>query len=89
LRSSRIAGLVFHTLKSNAATALVAEGVDPKVAQVRLGHSDVRVTLGIYARATSAGDRKAAEKVGERFRPRTRRGKNAGWTVTGRPVVSG
>jgi integrase len=80
VEAAGLAGLGFHTLKSNAATALVAAGVDPKVAQVRLGHTDVRVTLGIYARATSEADRRAADKVGERFRPRGLRRKNAGWT---------
>jgi hypothetical protein len=63
-------GLQFHSLRSNAATVLVDEGVNVKVAQVRLGHTDVRTTLEIYARATTKADRAAAELVGERFRPR-------------------
>jgi integrase len=65
-----LAGLHFHDLRSNATTALIAEGVDVKVAQVRIVHSDPRITLGLYARATPEADRRAADRVGERFRPR-------------------
>ena len=61
-------GLRFHDLRSMAATALVATGVDVKTAQVRLGHSSPTVTLGIYARATAEGDRAAAEAVGHYFK---------------------
>ncbi len=41
-----------------------------KTAQTRLGHADARTTLGIYAQATAQADVDAAERVGERFRPR-------------------
>jgi integrase len=66
--------LRFHDLRHTAATALVTEGVDLKTAQVRLGHADPRTTLRIYAQATDKADRAAAEKVGERFRPRSQSG---------------
>jgi integrase len=59
-------GLGLHSLRSSNATALVAEGVDVKIAQVRLGHTDPRVTLGIYAKATTEGDRRP---VGRAFPP--------------------
>ena len=61
--------LRFHDLRSMAATALVAAGVDVKTAQTRLGHSSPSVTLAIYARATSEADRRAADAIGEAFRP--------------------
>jgi hypothetical protein len=38
--------------------------VDFKTAQARLGHSDPRLILPIYAQATEQGDRSAAEKLG-------------------------
>jgi integrase len=60
-------GLKFHNLRDANATGMVAAGVDPKTAQVRLGHADVRTTLGIYAKATTEGDRDAATKLGKRF----------------------
>lgn len=62
-------GLRFHDLRSMAATALVASGADVKTAQNRLGHSSSRMTLDIYARATSEADRIAADAVGHFLRP--------------------
>ena len=47
--------------------ALVAEGVDLKTAQARLGHSNPRLTLGLYAQATEAADRSAADRLGSWF----------------------
>jgi integrase len=67
-----VQGLGFHDLRRAAATALVGEGVDLKTAQTRLGHSDPRLTLGLYAQASSDADRDAAERVGRRFSPRPR-----------------
>jgi integrase len=66
-REAGLAGAGFHDLRRASATALVAGGVDVKTAQVRLGHSDPRLTLGIYAQATSAGDKAAAELLGTQF----------------------
>ena len=66
-------GLRFHDLRSLAATALIAEGVDVRTAATRMGH-DPRVMLAIYARSTAAADRDAADRVGDRFRPRDGRG---------------
>jgi len=60
-------GLNFHDLRRTNATVMVAEGVDVKTAQARLGHSDPRLTLAIYAQATSEGDRSAASKLGARL----------------------
>ena len=66
--------LRFHDLRSLAATALVASGADVKTAQTRLGHSSSRMTLDVYARATGAADRNAADAVGDFLRPsRTQR----------------
>jgi integrase len=62
--------LRFHDLRSHAATALVAAGVDLKAAHTRLGHSNPSLALGVYARATLGADRRAADAVGQRFRPR-------------------
>lgn len=69
-----VPGLRFHDLRSLAASAMVAAGVDVKTAQRRLGHANVTLTLQVYARATAEADRRAAELVGEHFRPRDGRG---------------
>ena len=65
----------FHDLRRANATALVHAGVDLKTAQARLGHSDPRLTLGVYAQATSGADRAAAEALGNRFSRRPRDGR--------------
>lgn len=67
VEAAGIDGLTFHDLRRANATALGAEHVDIKTAQTRLGHADPRTTLGIYAKATSEGDRKAAEAVAKRL----------------------
>jgi integrase len=77
LRSRTAAGfpeLNFHDLKHTAGTALLDEGVNIKTAQTRLGHANPRTTLAVYAQATIRGDRDAADRLGERFRPRDGRG---------------
>jgi integrase len=65
--------LQFHDLRRANATGLVLEGVDIKTAQARLGHTDPRLTLAIYAQATTEADRAAAERLGERFLKRKNR----------------
>ena len=46
---------------------MVLDGVDLKTAQTRLGHSDPRLTIAIYAQATTAADAAAATALGTRF----------------------
>ena len=65
--SAGLSGIGFHDLRRLSATLLVHEGVDVKTAQTRLGHSDVRLTLGVYAQAVAGADRAAAERIGELF----------------------
>lgn len=78
-------GFGFHDLRRANATGLVAGGVDVRTAQARLGHSDVRLTLEIYAQATNEADRAAAETIGRRFDPRrANRGILAGSSRSGR-----
>jgi integrase len=69
-----VPGPRLHDLRSMAASAMVAAGVDVKTALGRLGHANVTLTLQLYARATAEADRRAAELMGERFRPRDGRG---------------
>ena len=66
---------------------LVAGGVDIKTAQVRLGHSDPRLTLAIYAEATSAADRGAAELLGAQFLGRSRTNRKNRQKATMLPVI--
>jgi integrase len=59
--------LGFHDLRRANATAMVRDKVDIKTAQRRLGHSDPRLTLAVYAQATVEGDEEAAARLGDRF----------------------
>lgn len=72
-------GLAFHDLRRANATGMVLDGIDLKTAQTRLGHSDPRLTLAVYAQATTAADAAAAERLGTRFMeiPRPARGLEA------------
>jgi integrase len=60
-------GLEFHDLRRANATGMVLEHVDLKTAQTRLGYSDRRLTLAVYAQATTAADVAAAQALGDRF----------------------
>jgi integrase len=57
----------FHDLRRTIVTALVTANVDMKTAKDRLGHSDARLTLAVYAQATSEADQVAAERLGSKF----------------------
>jgi integrase len=59
----------FHDLRRASATALVARGIDVKTVQARLGHSDPRLTLQIYAQVVQEAEVKAAATLAEHFLP--------------------
>lgn len=61
------AGFRFHDLRHANATVMVAAGVDPKTAQTRLGHADMRTTMEWYVQADSGADEAAADTLGEHF----------------------
>jgi integrase len=63
----RYLGLGFHDLRRANATGLVAEGVDIKTAQAMLGHSNVQLTVGLYAQAVVSLGAAAAESMASRF----------------------
>jgi len=65
-RAAGCGGAGFHDLRRLAATSLVLARVDIKTAQVRLGHSDPRLTLAVYAAAPVEADRAAADQLEKR-----------------------
>lgn len=71
-RAAGCEGAGFHDLRRANATGMVAEGVDVKVAQRRLGHADVRMTLDTYAEALETSERRASEALAARFLPTAR-----------------
>ena len=59
--------LKFHELRHTQATQLLANGVDVKTVQTRLGHSNAALTLNWYAHAIPENDEKAADMLGNLF----------------------
>jgi integrase len=58
----------FHSLRHTHATQLLLAGVHPKVAQERLGHATVTMTLDIYSHVTERLRDDAAARVDAIFR---------------------
>ena len=56
--------LKFHELRHTQASLLLANGVDVKTVQERLGHANSSVTLNTYAHALPENDKKAANLIG-------------------------
>lgn len=52
-----------HDLRHSNATALIRAGVNPRVVQQRLGHSDVNITLNTYTHVLPEMDMEAAAKL--------------------------
>jgi integrase len=55
--------LHFHDLRHAQSTLSARAGVDPAVTQRRLGHADIRMTLGTYSHVTREDQAEAAETV--------------------------
>ena len=58
----------FHSLRHTHATQLLLTGVQPKVAQERLGHATVAMTLDVYSHVTERLRDDAATKIDIVFR---------------------
>lgn len=56
--------LLYHELRHTQATLLLANRVDIKTVQTRLGHSDPSMTLGTYGHAIPDNDQAAADLIG-------------------------
>ena len=56
-------GVDVHSLRYCFATRLCKAGVSPKVAQVLLGHRDIRLTMDLYTDATLLDKRGAVESL--------------------------
>lgn len=53
----------FHDLRHSHATQLLMEGIHPKIAQERLGHSTITTTLDLYSHVTDTMQNDAASKL--------------------------
>ena len=52
-----------HDLRHSHATHLLTSGVNPKIAQERLGHSSVAITLDLYSHVLPGLQAEAADRV--------------------------
>jgi integrase len=57
----------FHDLRHTHATQLLLAGVHPRIAQERLGHSTVALTLDLYSHVTTSMQEDAAAKIDSAF----------------------
>jgi integrase len=65
---TRLPQVRFHDLRHSHATHLLASGVHPKVAQERLGHATVAITLDLYSHVLPGMQADAASRVDEALR---------------------
>lgn len=63
LKTNDLPKIRLHDLRHSNATALMQAGVNPRVVQQRLGHSDVNITLNTYTHVLPEMDMDAAEKL--------------------------
>jgi integrase len=63
LRKHGLQRVRLHDLRHSHATHLLASGVHPKVAQERLGHSSVAITLDLYSHILPGMQSEAADRV--------------------------
>ena len=66
-RISDMPRIRLHDLRHSHATQLLIAGVHPKVAQERLGHSSISVTLDLYSHVTETMQEDAAAKLDTAF----------------------
>lgn len=52
IEKAEVKNIRFHDLRHTCATLLLANGVNPKIVQERLGHSDISMTLNRYSHVT-------------------------------------
>jgi integrase len=57
-----------HSLRHTHATALLLAGVHPKVAQERLGHSSIAITMNVYSHVTDRLQDDAAARIDDWMR---------------------
>jgi integrase len=63
MRRHRLPQIRLHDLRHSHATHLLAQGVHPKIAQERLGHSSISITLDLYSHVLPGMQEDAAAKV--------------------------
>jgi integrase len=65
IESAGVKKIRFHDLRHTCATLLLAKGINPKIVQERLGHSDISMTLNRYSHVTPTMQDQAAKLLGD------------------------
>ena len=73
-RAANLPRIRFHDLRHTHATHLLSNGVHPKVAQERLGHSSIGITLDLYSHVLPGMQEDAAAKVDAAMRSAIEKG---------------
>ena len=63
LKKNKLKHIRLHDLRHTNATLMLTQGISPKVAQMRLGHSDYSTTMNIYSHVLKSVETEAAEKI--------------------------
>jgi integrase len=63
LVSAGLPDMRFHDLRHSCATALIAQGVHPRVVQEILGHSQISTTMNVYGHVLDTTRRVAAQAM--------------------------
>jgi integrase len=63
MRRHKLPQIRLHDLRHSHATHLLAAGAHPKIAQERLGHSSVGITLDLYSHVLPGMQAEAVAKV--------------------------
>jgi integrase len=61
--NSGVPKIRFHDLRHTHASLLLANGINPKVIQERLGHAKIDTTMNIYSHVFPSMQREAADKI--------------------------
>jgi integrase len=63
LDAAGLPAIRFHDLRHTAATLMLAQGVNPKIVQERLGHASITLTLDTYSHVLPTMQREAADLI--------------------------
>jgi integrase len=78
IRKHNLRRIRLHDLRHTHATHMLAAGVHPKIAQERLGHSSIDVTMDLYSHTMPGMQAEAADRVDAALRAALKRRGNAG-----------
>jgi integrase len=68
LESAELPQITFHDLRHSYASLMLAQGVPARVVMETLGHTDIRLTMNVYAHVPSELQRVATDRLDEALR---------------------